>query len=125
MKLALFLLLATCLHAGPDKSPDTRPTGKSLDAVRNAFSYDSGSGDVEPDIREKEAVVEMDPMLVDETYAHVARAVDEHAKKTSEGKFNAHDGGAIAKSVGKKVTSEVKLQFDAKHKGFDIISFSW
>ena len=60
---------------------------------------------------------------VEASYSLLLRAAPDDTPLSQP--FTWRDGGTIMKLKGPHVTTEFKFQYVAKHKGFDLLSFSW
>ena len=70
-----------------------------------------------------EGVVMMAPVQVTGTYQPPLPRLEEQTPKNQP--FTWKDGGTILKREGPRFTTELKFQYNAVHRGWDLLSFSW
>jgi len=123
-RLLLFLLVATGAFAAPD--PGTKPAERprltdemrrsvedaAADAPKNAVATTSGND-----------TVTMAPVHVTDTFQPIGQRAGEDEPK--EQVFTWDGGGTLLKHEGPRFTTELKFQFNPKHKGWDLLSISW
>jgi hypothetical protein len=110
-RLLLFLLAATTLSAGTDPAksvPDT-PQAAVAGPKATAAAADDNA-------------LELAPMRVNSTIK--PEDVRKSEERVKDQLFTWRSGGTIIKHRGHRTTTELKLQFDGNHGGWDIVSLS-
>lgn len=69
--------------------------------------------------------VPMDPVEVTAPYQYAGRAIEERRRKLDAEKFHFQEGGNFIKRTGKRVTSELRFQFEPTQQTWEILKFSW
>ena len=120
--LFLLLVAGVGLAADPGPTPAERPrlTAELRSRVEAASpasilanpSAGTGSG-----------TMAMAPFWVVGAYSPMLRRSDDEAPRSQA--FTWEEGGTILKQRGPLFTSELKFQYDPRHKGIDLLSFSW
>jgi len=120
--LFLLLVAGVGLAADPGPTPAERPrlTAELRSRVEAAppvsLFADPGTGT-------GNGAVAMAPFWVVGAYSPILRRSDDEAPKSQP--FTWEEGGTILKQRGPVFTSELKFQYDPRHKGIDLLSFSW
>lgn len=122
LSLSLMLLAGVAVAAEPRPSPAERPRltaelRSSVEAVspvsaRPETAATTGNG-----------AVAMTPFWVVGAATPLMRRLEDEAPKNQP--FTWEDGGTLLKRTGPQFTSELKFQYDPRHKGIDLLSFSW
>lgn len=122
MPLLLLLLLAApglaASSAEPARVPAPRP--RLTDELRQRSSAPPAPRPGPASRADGEKPIVMAPVEVSAPRA-AASPVDEPPKTQS---FTPREGGTIYRHYGSRVTTELKLQYNPKHRGWDILSFS-
>lgn len=122
MSPLLLLLLATSGLAAtpvePAKVPAPRP--RLTDELRQRASTPPASRPEPATSATGEKPIVMAPVEVSAPQAATS-PVDEPPKAQP---FTPREGGTIYQHYGPRVTTELKLQYNPKHRGWDILSFS-
>lgn len=120
----LFLLtLATSTLAAADssKAPAERP--RLTDEMRRSVASTSIDSNGQAATTAGNDALMMAPVRVTGTYQPTSRRPGEDDPKSQP--FNWTEGGTFLKDEGLQFTTELKTQFNARHKGWDLLSFSW
>ena len=117
--LILSVVLATISLAQPEsRTPTARPR---LTPERKLSMSPPAPAEKKESVSDGQGAIMMAPVTVTERRS--ASAPKEDVPKSQP--FTLRDGGTFLRREGPKVTTEVKFQFNARHKGWDILSFSW
>jgi hypothetical protein len=123
-RLLLLLLAATGAFAAPDPGPKPAERPRLTDEMRRSVedeAADAPKNAVAP--ASGNDTISMAPVRVTDTYQPIGQRVGEDDPK--EQVFTWDGGGTLLKHVGQQFTTELKFQFDPKHKGWDLLSISW
>ena len=122
LSFSLLLLAGTAVAAEPGPSPAERPRltaelrsrieAASPTSTRSEATATTGTG-----------AVAMTPFWVVGAATPLMSRLEDEAPKNQP--FTWEDGGTLAKRTGPLFTSELKFQYDPRHQGIDLLSFSW
>lgn len=120
--LSLLLVAGVGFAADPGPTPAERPrlTAELRSRVEAA---PPASLFADPATSTGTGAVAMAPFWVVGAYSPILRRSDDEAPKSQA--FTWEEGGTILKQRGPIFTSELKFQYDPRHKGIDLLSFSW
>jgi len=120
--LILFLVATSATIAADSSKPAERPrlTDELRRSVAATSSDSTGSAATATPVSD---TLMMAPVRVTGTYQPTAHRPGEDDPKSQP--FNWTEGGTILKDEGLQFTTELKTQYNAKHKGWDLLSFSW
>ena len=120
--ISLLLVAGVAIAAEPGPSPAERPrlTAELRSRVEAAPPL---SILADPAPGAGNGAVAMTPFWVVGAYSPILRRSDDEAPKSQA--FTWEEGGTILKQRGPLFTSELKFQYDPRHKGIDLLSFSW
>jgi hypothetical protein len=120
--LFLLVLAGVAVAAEPKLSPTERPRltaelrGRVEAASPASIQSDTGAAAAN-------GAVAMTPFWVVGAATPLMRRLEDEAPKNQP--FTWEDGGTLLKRTGPQFTSELKFQYDPRHKGIDLLSFSW
>jgi hypothetical protein len=122
--LLLLLLVATSAFAAPDPGPKPADRPRLTDELRRSVEETAADWP-------KNAVAAapgndpatLAPVRVADTYQPIGQRPGEADPK--EQVFTWDGGGTLLKHEGPQFTTELKFQFDPKHKGWDMLNISW
>jgi len=123
-RLLLLLLFATSTLAAADagKAPADRP--RLTDEMRRsvAAAASDSTGQAATTAQGNDTLM-MAPVRVTGVYQPTGQRPGEGDPKSQP--FNWTGGGTFLKDEGLQFTTELKTQYNARHKGWDLLSFSW
>jgi hypothetical protein len=118
------LMVATGAFAASDGA--VKPAERlrlTAEMRRRASEGDSASSTQAGASTSRDDVVVMSPVLV--TSFHVLSDGSREEGRPRNQSFAFKEGGTILKREGPRFTTELKFQYNAKHRGWDILSISW
>ncbi len=120
-RLFLLLLLATSAALAAD-SPKPAERPRLTDEMRRSVAATSSDSTGQAGTPVSDTLM-MAPVRVTGTYQPTAHRPGEDDPKSQP--FNWTEGGTFLKDEGLQFTTELKAQYNARHKGWDLLSFSW
>lgn len=119
--ILLMFAMSTLAAADSGKAPAERP--RLTDELRRSVANNSVDSTGQATATPVSDTLMMAPVRVTGTYQPTAHRPGEDDPKSQP--FNWTEGGTFLKDEGLQFTTELKSQFNARHKGWDLLSFSW
>jgi hypothetical protein len=123
-RLLLLLMVATSVFAAPD--PGSKPAERprlTEEMRRNVEETSADSTKSAGATASNSDALTMAPVHVTDTFQPIGQRAGEDEPK--EQVFTWDGGGTLLKRDGPQFTTELKFQFNPKHKGWDLLSISW